>query len=98
MARRRATASPSPARKRPGPTPALPSCPSLEQHHLDLIGLGLVAFADLPGFVLYMGSAGGRVGEAAEDALRFLLGGAAFLVPAGAVRHRRDPGAAPAAA
>ncbi len=84
MARRRATRRPTrgPARKRAqARTPALPKLPVLEQHHLDLIGLGLVAFATFLGFVLYIGSAGGRVGEATEDALRFLLGGAAFLVP-----------------
>ena len=39
------------------------SPPQLEQHHLDLIGLALVAFAAFLAFVLYMGAAGGRVGE-----------------------------------
>ncbi len=55
--------------------------PALEQHHLDLIGLGLVAFGAFLAFVLYMGEAGGRVGEATEDGLSFLLGGAAYLAP-----------------
>jgi len=55
--------------------------PKLEQHHLDLIGLALVAFAAFLAFVLYMGAAGGRVGDATEEGLRFLLGGAAYLGP-----------------
>ena len=55
--------------------------PKLEQHHLDLIGLALVAFAAFLAFVLYMGATGGRVGEATEDGLRFLLGGAAYFAP-----------------
>ena len=53
----------------------------LEQHHRDLIGLGLVAFAAFLAFVLYLGAAGGQVGEAVEDGLRFLMGGAAVLAP-----------------
>ena len=57
------------------------SPPKLEQHHLDLIGLGLVAFAAFLAFVLYTGAAGGRVGEGTEEGLRFLLGGAAYLGP-----------------
>jgi S-DNA-T family DNA segregation ATPase FtsK/SpoIIIE len=57
------------------------SPPKLEQHHLDLIGLALVAFAAFLAFVLYMGAAGGRVGEITEDGLRFVLGGAALLGP-----------------
>ncbi|MDQ3644058.1 MAG: FtsK/SpoIIIE domain-containing protein, partial [Actinomycetota bacterium] len=55
--------------------------PKLEQHHLDLIGLGLVAGAAFLAFVLYMGEAGGQIGDGAKDGLRLLLGGAAYLVP-----------------
>jgi len=55
--------------------------PTLDQHHLDLIGLALVAFSAFLAFVLYLGAAGGQAGEATEDGLRFLLGGAALLVP-----------------
>ena len=44
-----------------------------------------------------MGATGGRVGEATEDGLRFLLGGAAYLAPAGAVRRGRADRAARAA-
>ena len=55
--------------------------PKLEQHHLDLIGLGLVAAAAFFAFVLYMGETGGQAGDGAKDGLRYLLGGAAYLVP-----------------
>ncbi len=61
--------------------PAPPSRPSLEQHHLDLIGLGLVAFAAFLAFVLYLGEAGGQAGQAAADGLRVVFGGAALLAP-----------------
>ena len=62
---------------------SLPSIrlPELGQHHLDLIGLALVAFAAFFAFVLYLGWDGGRVGGAFADALRFLFGGVAYLVP-----------------
>ena len=80
MARRRSTRKP--ARKRSAPSePAWPGMPKLEQHHLDLIGLALVAGAAFLAFVLYMGEAGGQAGDGGKDGLRFLLGGAAYLVP-----------------
>jgi DNA segregation ATPase FtsK/SpoIIIE, S-DNA-T family len=75
-----------PARKRP---PARRrggvGLPVLEQHHRDLLGLGLVAFGCFLAVVLYGGETGGRVGEATSDALRFLLGGVAYLAPIGFV-------------
>ena len=80
MARRRSTRKPA-RRRSARRAPALPRMPVLEQHHLDLIGLGLVAAAAFLAFVLYMGEAGGQAGDAAKDGLRFLLGGAAYLVP-----------------
>ncbi|MBV9213593.1 MAG: DNA translocase FtsK [Actinobacteria bacterium] len=55
--------------------------PELEQHHLDLAGLGLVALGAFFAFVMYFGSDGGEVGGALAVALRFLLGGVAYLVP-----------------
>jgi S-DNA-T family DNA segregation ATPase FtsK/SpoIIIE len=61
----------------------LPSLPTLEQRHLDLVGLGLVALAAFLAFVLYLGEAGGEVGDALEEGLRFALGGATYLVPVG---------------
>jgi DNA segregation ATPase FtsK/SpoIIIE, S-DNA-T family len=58
-----------------------PRLPELEQRHLDLIGLALVALAAFFAFVLYLGWDGGRVGGALADALRFLFGGVAYLMP-----------------
>src|SRR5205823_6629283 len=55
--------------------------PQLEQRDLDLIGLGLVALAAFFAFVFYLGWDGGKVGGALADGFRFLLGGAAYLVP-----------------
>jgi S-DNA-T family DNA segregation ATPase FtsK/SpoIIIE len=76
-----------PARKRPRRRGgALPlHLPVLEQHHRDLIGLGLVAFGCFLAIVLYAGETGGRAGEATADALRFLFGGVAYLAPIGLV-------------
>ena len=81
MARRKPARSPQ-RKRRPKPKAKGGfGLPVLEQHHRDLIGLGLVAFAAFLAFVLYLGAAGGRVGEAVEDGLRFLMGGAAVLTP-----------------
>jgi len=81
MARRKPARTP-PRKRRPKPKAKGGfGLPVLEQHHRDLIGLGLVAFAAFLAFVLYLGAAGGRVGEAVEDALQFLMGGAAVLAP-----------------
>ena len=101
MARRRATRRPTrgPARKRAqARTPALPKLPVLEQHHLDLIGLGLVAFATFLGIRALPGQRGRPVGEATEDASAVPPRRRGVPRAPGALRHRRDPGAAPAAA
>src|SRR5919198_4804442 len=55
--------------------------PVLEQHHLDVIGLGLVALAVFFATVFYFGWAGGEVGEALADGILFLFGGAGYLAP-----------------
>src|SRR3954451_3529914 len=55
--------------------------PALEQRHLDLIGLGLVALALFFGFLVYAGWDGGRAGANAVEGLRWLLGAAHYLVP-----------------
>jgi S-DNA-T family DNA segregation ATPase FtsK/SpoIIIE len=70
-----------PARRRGGRL----GLPAIEQHQRDLIGLGLVAFGCFLAVVLYGGETGGRVGEAAADTLRFLLGDVAYLAPIGFV-------------
>ncbi len=46
----------------------------LEQRHLDLIGLFLVAFGVYLAFVLFFGWEGGKVGYGAETALDYLFG------------------------
>src|SRR3954449_13217325 len=63
--------------------PSLPKLPSLrlEQHQLDLIGLGLVALAAFLAFVFYLGWDGGKVGEALANAFVFLFGGVGYLIP-----------------
>src|SRR5438132_9438414 len=55
--------------------------PELEQRHLDVAGLGLLALAAFFAFVFYLGWDGGKVGGGLAIALRFLLGGVAYLIP-----------------
>jgi DNA segregation ATPase FtsK/SpoIIIE, S-DNA-T family len=54
---------------------------SLDQHQLDLIGLGLVALAAFMAFVFYLGWDGGKVGEGLASVFVFLFGGVGYLVP-----------------
>ncbi|HEY3019132.1 MAG TPA: DNA translocase FtsK [Solirubrobacteraceae bacterium] len=60
-----------------------PRPPVLEQRHLDLIGLGLVALSVFLAFVLYGGWQGGRAGEALIDGLGWLVGAVRYLAPVG---------------
>jgi hypothetical protein len=53
----------------------------LEQRHLDLIGLGLVAAGVYLGCVLYLGWDGGPVGEWVKAALSDVAGRVAYVVP-----------------
>ena len=53
----------------------------LEQRHLDVIGLALVALGLYLGFVLYGGWDGGRVGGWAEVGLTNAVGRVAYVVP-----------------
>ena len=55
--------------------------PVLEQHHVDLIGLGLVAAGVFLTFPLYLGWDGGTVGEAVADALALLAGVVGLAAP-----------------
>src|SRR4051794_41875329 len=86
MASRR-TPKKTPAKRRPKRSARsrvelrMPKLPELEQRHLDLIGLGLVALAAFFAFVFYLGWDGGKVGGAFADGFRFLFGGVAYLVP-----------------
>jgi DNA segregation ATPase FtsK/SpoIIIE, S-DNA-T family len=55
--------------------------PDLEQRHLDLIGLGLVALAAFTAFLVYLGGDGGRGGADLVEGLRWLLGDVHYFVP-----------------
>ncbi|MBJ7329495.1 MAG: DNA translocase FtsK [Solirubrobacteraceae bacterium] len=73
-----------PARSRARARRSSPSAfrlPALEQRHLDLLGLALVALGVLLAFPLYLGWDGGVVGEGVIDGLRVLLGELAYAVP-----------------
>jgi DNA segregation ATPase FtsK/SpoIIIE, S-DNA-T family len=68
----------------PAPKPrkrAREAVAGLEQRHLDLIGLGLIAIAVYLGCVLYVGWDGGPVGDSLERALTDATGRVAYLVP-----------------
>jgi len=68
-----------PARKnRPSPREVVAR---LEQRHLDLIGLGLIAVAIYLGCVLYVGWDGGPVGDSLSRALADVTGRVAYLIP-----------------
>jgi DNA segregation ATPase FtsK/SpoIIIE, S-DNA-T family len=79
MARRRKPVRPS-FRERASTALAL-RLPVLEQRQLDVIALGLAAAGVFLACVLYLGWAGGSVGEGLGRALRWLLGVLAFVVP-----------------
>jgi S-DNA-T family DNA segregation ATPase FtsK/SpoIIIE len=55
--------------------------PHLEQHQLDLLGLGLVALSVFLAFVVYLDFAGGQAGEGLVEGLRWTIGAAHVLVP-----------------
>src|SRR3954465_8180617 len=67
-------------RRQPPARPKLPTL-KLEQHQLDLLGLGCVALAAFLAFVFYLGWDGGKVGEGLAHAFVFLFGGVGYLVP-----------------
>jgi DNA segregation ATPase FtsK/SpoIIIE, S-DNA-T family len=72
----------------------------LEPHHVDIIGLGLIAIGILLGGVAYAGWDGGALGDGAVTGLRFVLGALGYVVPAALVvggglvlaRELRPPG------
>jgi len=57
----------------------------LEPHHVDIIGLGLIAVGILLGGVAYGGWDGGTLGNGAVTGMRFLLGALGYVVPAALV-------------
>jgi S-DNA-T family DNA segregation ATPase FtsK/SpoIIIE len=78
-AKPKAKPSPKP-RARRAPVRAM-TVPLLEQRHLDLIGLGLVAIGIFLAFPVYLGFDGGAAGQAATDGLAYLVGKVALGVP-----------------
>ena len=58
-----------------------PRLPVLEQRHLDLIGLGLVAAGVFLAFPLYAGWEGGAAGQAIVDGLTWAVGRVAWATP-----------------
>ena len=81
------------------PSLRLPSL-ALEPHHVDIIGLGMIAVGILLGGVAYLHWDGGALGNGAVTGLRFLLGALGYVVPAALVvagglvlmRELRPPG------
>ena len=82
---RRRSSKRSRGRSARGPSPLArlreAQLPELEQRHHDVAGLGLLALAAFFAFVFYLGWDGGKVGGGLAIALRFLLGGVAYLIP-----------------
>jgi S-DNA-T family DNA segregation ATPase FtsK/SpoIIIE len=58
-----------------------PRLPVLEQRHLDLIGLALVAVGVFLAFPLYLGWDGGSAGQAIVDGLTWAVGRVAWATP-----------------
>jgi S-DNA-T family DNA segregation ATPase FtsK/SpoIIIE len=84
-ASRRSAAKPKPrARAQRSAVPAM-RVPLLEQRHLDLIGLGLVALGVFLAFPVYMNWDGGAAGHAATQGLAYLVGQVGYAVPAAIV-------------
>src|SRR3954468_13956310 len=79
-ARARTRSAPASRSRQASQLPRLPEI-KLEQHQLDLIGLGLVALAAFLSFVFYLGWDGGKVGEGLASAFIFLFGGVGYVVP-----------------
>jgi DNA segregation ATPase FtsK/SpoIIIE, S-DNA-T family len=71
----------SKARARRSPLPWPPRLPVLEQRHLDLLGLGLVAAGVFLAFPLYMAWDGGEAGQAIVDGLTWAVGRVAWATP-----------------
>src|SRR4030081_3510189 len=61
--------------------PALPSF-DLEAHHLDIIGLALIAIGIFLAGVAYLHWSGGAVGEGGGRAIRFVFGALRYAGPA----------------
>jgi S-DNA-T family DNA segregation ATPase FtsK/SpoIIIE len=70
------------SKSRAKPKPRATAAPrELEQRHLDLIGLALLAAGLYLGFVLYAGWDGGSAGSGLEVALTWTVGAVAYAMP-----------------
>ncbi len=69
------------ARAHRSPVPWPPRLPILEQRHLDLLGLGLVALGVFLAFPLYLQWDGGEAGQAVVDGLTWAVGRVAWATP-----------------
>jgi DNA segregation ATPase FtsK/SpoIIIE, S-DNA-T family len=59
--------------------------PALEAHHVDILGLALVAIGVFLAGVAYLDWAGGTLGNGAVSAVRFVFGALGYAVPAALV-------------
>jgi DNA segregation ATPase FtsK/SpoIIIE, S-DNA-T family len=80
-AKRRTKPAAKKARARRSTLSWRPRMPVLEQHHLDLTGLGLVALGVFLAFPLYLGWDGGEAGQAVVDGLTRVVGAVAYATP-----------------
>ncbi|WP_249009631.1 DNA translocase FtsK [Conexibacter sp. DBS9H8] len=62
--------------------PSLRALLSLEPHHLDLLGLALIALGTFLGGIIYLHWGGGAVGHGFVTGLRLLMGVFAVIIPA----------------
>src|SRR5919107_438592 len=81
-AKRRTKPAAKKARARRSTLSWRPRMPVLEQRHLDLTGLGLVALGVFLAFPLYLGWDGGEAGQAVVDGLTYAVGQVAYAAPA----------------
>ena len=85
------------ARKRSSATWA-PRVPVIEQRHLDLMGLALIAVGVFLSFPLYLGWDGGQAGDGVVNALALLVGDLRYVAPIGDHLRGRRHGARAGAA
>ena len=80
-AARKPAAKPKPRAKTKAPARRAAAPRELEQRHLDLIGLGLLAAGLYFGFVLYAGWDGGSAGSGMKVAMTWAVGAIAYAMP-----------------
>src|SRR4051812_12505262 len=78
---RRKPAAATRARARRSSATWRPRLPVLERHHVDLVGLGLIALGVFLSFPLYMAWDGGRAGDALVDGLALAIGALRYPAP-----------------